>query len=223
MTSALFRAVESLMDPTTIRVWREDRRVTEHHHVPSLWDQLCGSSAWGTGEGGTSRFGSRPVISTAVVALTIEIRGAITEACTDFARIITNTKGQRDTRLELHAIAANIPDPDQEVAWTELTRSWVTRAKQTLGLNPPRPQWARGTPCPACQATTAHTTQDGEQIRTPALAITWVGPDDDREYHSDGEWMVRAVTCRACEESWWRGEGLAWLTDQVMNTQPSLT
>jgi hypothetical protein len=169
------------------------------------------------------------------VSLLIEIRDAVTEAATDFGRIITRTRKietcycrpyrpcpgfilstERDTPAEIRAIAQTMPDADTAIWWTENLRKWTGMAKSQLGLNPSRPQWARGTACPDCSADTACAEQDGEVVRTPALAITWAYPDgEDTDYHEDHDYKIRAVECRNCGMCWFRGPDLDALVDAM--------
>lgn len=235
MSDPLHRAVDALIQPQRIRVYREHTHAGEWQTLPSLWDQLTSSGQWSGGNNGGGAFGSRPVISTGVVALIIEIREAITEAATDFGRIIRirdHTKKctciipricdltRRDYPAEIQAIAANMPDPDTAIWWTEHLRKWAGQAKAQLGLNPSRPAWARGTKCPDCGADTAQGEHDGETIRTPALAITWAYPDgEETDYHEDHDYKIRAVECRQCGMCWFRGPDLDALVDAMVNNQ----
>lgn len=233
----LFKAVDVLIQPQRLRLYREDTKRGEWQNVPSLYQMLTTSGQWSGGNNGGGAFGSRPVISTGVVSLVMEIQSAITEAATDYGRIITKTtrlqtcycrpykacpgfilQTERDYPAELRAIAANIPDQDQVVAWVEMLRRWAHEARTTLGLNPQRPQWARGARCPECGSNEAQTERDGETIRTPALAISWGMPEgEETDYHEDHDYKVRAVECRSCGMAWWRGPDLDTLVTAMFN------
>lgn len=118
----------------------------------------------------------------------------------------------------LRAIAATITEQYDLNFWHDTLKTWAADIRAALGLDPSRPQWARGAKCPECDATSATAQKDGETIRTPALAITWSGPADD-EHHPDSAWTVRAVECRACGRTWWHGEELNTLVDQMLRGQ----
>lgn len=233
----LHRAVDALINPTRIRLWRDDTHRASWQTVPSLWTQLNSSGKWTGSNNGGRAFGSRPVIATGIVSLIMEIESTITEASTDFGRIITRTskiptcycrpykpcpgyilQTERDYPAELRAIAANMPDQEQVVIWTEILRRWAHIARAELGLNPNRPQWARDSACPECGSKEATADQDGETVRTPALAITWGVPDgEESDYHEDHDYKVRAVECRACSAAWWRGPELDSLVTAMFN------
>src|SRR6478752_4441498 len=225
MTNYLQDAVAALLDPTRMRVYREDTKNHAWQTIPSIWQQLRTSSQWGSQEAGGSKFGSRPVISTGVVALTIDIRDTVGEAADEIGRRTRTPTNARDTPTELRAVAANLVDPDLIGWWTDKIRKWVAEARSTLRLDPPRPKSARGAKCPSCGQGTVETINDGETIRSPALAIQWAGPQDN-DYHPDTEWKVRAVECRACATAWFRGDSMNELIDRMMEanrTQETMT
>ena len=210
--SDIHKAVDALVCTTRIRLYREDTKRGEWQTLPSLWDQLTTSVRWSGGGTGGGAFGSRPVISTGVVALIIEISSTTTEAAVD---MIGTTRG--NTPDNIRAIAATITDPDQLTWWTDKLRRWISEARTELRLDPIRPRAARGARCPDCGALHTTTLIDGETVKSPALAITWSGPEDhDHDYHSDDAWKVRAVECRECGMAWWRGDSLSLLIDLMM-------
>ena len=207
-------AVDALIQRTRIKVYREDTQKTLWQTIPSLWEQLETSAMWrGGGSGGLGAFGSRPTISTGVVSLLIEIAEAATEGAVEHAG-----QSRGSVPGNLRAIAATLSsstDVDQVDWWNTAVLKWVRAARHELKLDPNRPQWARGIACPDCGATTASTDQDGEKVRTPAIAITWTGPDDDN-HHADTDWKVRAVECRMCSATWWRGPDLDRLVSDML-------
>jgi hypothetical protein len=209
----LHKALGALVDSTRMRIYRDGETVGDWQIIPSVWAQLLSSSQWGSGAGGTQRFGSRPVISTGVVALVIEVESAVTEACLELVGGV-----RRDIPEGLRAVCATIKDDDQVDWWAGKLRDWTAQARGHLRLDPDRPRSARGARCPACKATDAQIRSDGETVRMPALAIAWVGPEDD-DYHADSEWRVRAVECRACHTAWWRGAGMDSLIEAMMAAQ----
>jgi hypothetical protein len=115
----------------------------------------------------------------------------------------------------LRAIASHLTDQYDLNWWHDTLRTWAREIRTALALDPSRPQWARGAKCPDCNADSATTKQDGETVRTPALAIAWAGPAED-EHHPDSAWKVRAVECRACGRTWWHGEELNTLVDAML-------
>jgi hypothetical protein len=215
MSDELNKAVDALINTTRVRLFREDTKRSTWQTIPSIWDQLTSSAQWGSGEGGSSRFGSRPVISTGVVSLVMEITTATTETAVE---LVHKTRGNPPDNLR--AIAANLTDAEQIGWWTEQVRNWTHQARAALRLDPSRPKSARDAKCPDCGADSVYTQRDGESHKIPALAITWVGPDD-QDYHPDSAWKVRAVECRQCGVGWFRGESLDTLIDQMM--QANLT
>jgi hypothetical protein len=224
MNDYLSEAVAALIDPTRIRVYREDTQQHEWKTIPSIWHQLATSARWGSQEAGAGKFGSRPVISTGVVALTIEITAAAKEGANEHAPPRRGDK-RRDTPGNLRAIAASLNDPDQAEWWTNQINRWIIEARNNLRLDPPRPKSARGAKCPECDADTTYADHDGEPVRVPALSITWVGPSD-HDYHPDTEWKVRAVECRGCGSAWFRGDSMDTLIGRMLEanrTQETMT
>jgi hypothetical protein len=207
----LFKALGAFVNPTRVRIYRDGETEGDWHVIPSVWAQLAGSSQTGSGQGGAARYGSRPVISTPVVALIIAVETAVTEACMELVGGV-----RRDIPDGLRAVCATIKDDDQVGWWTDQLRDWTAQARGHLHLDPDRPRSARGARCPACQAKDAQMRHEGETVRMPALAITWVGPEDDGAHHADAEWRVRAVECRACHTAWWRGSDLDNLVEAMM-------
>ncbi len=209
----LHTAVDALIQRTRLRLWREDTKRSEFQTIPSLWEQLETSAMWnGSGAGGGA-FGSRPTISTGVVSLVIEISQDAAIAAEDFTG-----KTHGSVPKNLRAIAGKLmsgTDVEQLDHWAGNLRKWVTDARAALKLDPQRPRWARGIACFACGAKTATAQQDGETVRTPAMAITWSGPDDDA-HHPDTDWKVRAVECKVCATTWWRGPDLDALVQQML-------
>ena len=181
--------------------------------------RACGTNSphppqWGTGETGTTQFGSRPVISTGTVALIIEITEAALEAAVE---LVGQTRG--NTPDNLSATTAHLKDTDQIGWWTDQLRTWVNQARTQLHLDPPNSRSARGATCPACGETTAYLKQGPkEYVRTPALAIIWNQPEGD-DYHPDTDWRVGAVECRGCAMAWARGETLHTLIDMMLHQQ----
>lgn len=210
----IHEAVDQLIQRQRIRLHREHTGRTEWQTLPSLWEQLETSTGYSTSSGGNGGYNSQPTVSTAVVSLIIEIAGACGEAARELAG-----KSRGNVPDNLRAIAgALISQPDGTDAldwWTEKIITWTAEARAALRLDPDRPRWARGIRCPDCGADTARTTIDGEAARTPALAVLWVGPDDD-QYHADDAWKVRAVECRSCGVTWFRGVELDGLVTQML-------
>jgi len=210
----LHTAVDALIQRTRIKVYREDTQRHIWQTIPSLWEQLETSAMWHSGGGsGAGAFGSRPTISTGVVSLIMDISSAASEGAQEHAG-----EAKRSVPGNLRAIAAKLMagnDLDQLDWWQTALTKWIRDARAELKLDPVRPRFARGITCPDCGADTATTDQDGETVRTPAIAITWTGPDDD-EHHPDTDWKVRAVECRVCSATWWRGPDLDRLVSDML-------
>src|SRR6478752_5591185 len=111
MSDELNTAVDGLINTSRVRLYREDTHRSSWQTIPSIWDQLTSSAQWGSGEGGSSRFGSRPVISTGVVSLVMEITTATTETAVE---LVHKTRGNPPDNLR--AIAANLTDAEQ-IGW----------------------------------------------------------------------------------------------------------
>lgn len=208
----LHRAVDDLIQRQRVKLRREGTDKPTWQILPSLWEQLETSTMWAGGGQGGGGFGGRPVISTGVVSLMIEAAQAAAEAALD------HVQGSRGSfPANLRAVVAAIPanDSDQIAWWHESVSGWVRRARVELRLDPVRPQWARGVVCPECGADSAQAARDGEQVRTPALAISWARPDGD-EHRADDAWTVRAVECRSCGACWWRGPDLDALVADML-------
>ena len=198
--------LEAFIDHIRIRIRRDDS--AEWTTLPSLWEQLNSSAGWSGGNSGGGAFGSRPVISTNTVSLVMEITAAITEAASDYGRII-KTNGQRDYPAELRAIAVSIPSDETNAWWAEKIKHWTEQTRAALGLNPRLPTSARGIACPACKAIYVEHGSNDQVVRSPALTITWAIPDGEgNDYHEDHEYKIRAVECRACLAVWWKGPAL---------------
>lgn len=211
MKNTIHDTLGELIERQRIRLYRDDTGRSEWHTLPSLWEQLETSTAYSTGTGGNGGYGSQAPISTDVVALIIDV--------TRVARYGARNLGEPpldNTPDNLRRIVAHAAGDDADW-WHQQIRDWTTRARAALRLDPTRPRWARGVPCPDCGADSARSILDGESVRTPALVVLWADAKSDREYHSDQDWMVRAVECHACGATWWRGGGLDLLVQQVLN------
>lgn len=206
MNAELSAAVSALIDPTKVHLARDGGAGWQQ--VPSLWSMLEDASQCRSGNGGTSR-GSRPVISTAVVALVILVGEASTQCAVE---LTGKTRG--NTPANLRCIAANLHDAEQIGWWTDKVRQWALEARTHLRLDPPMSRSIRGAQCPRCGASTVRVRQEDQTVRMPALQITW-HVNDDAEYHQDEDWQVRAVECRNCKVAWVRGDMDA-LIDQVL-------
>lgn len=190
-------------------------RTTQLSTTPSLWDQLLTATAY-QGNGGSSIGKSRLPITAGVVDLINEITTWTREATTELPD--AKERNRDDIPGNLRGITAHIISTRNEglcADWTKQIREWVARARAQLNLDPPHPQWARGSRCPQCGAKHATTETDGETVRTPALAINWAPPDDTTTYPPE-PWIVRAVECRACSSAWFRGSDLEFLVEAML-------
>jgi hypothetical protein len=217
-TEDLHRAVDALIQGERMKITREDS-TTEYKSVPSLWEQLEGAVPY-SGNGGSAVAKSKPPITTGVVALLIEITDAAIEGVNELAG-----ENRRTTPANLRAIAAALAgknEPDVTAWWTEKIREWVRSARGLLRLDPDRPRYARGTRCPQCGSKTVTSTIDGENVRTPALAINWAAPEGHTTTHTnDHDWHVRAIECKACDSVWWRGADLDQLVQDMLRANLS--
>lgn len=128
---------------------------------------------------------------------------------------------QHDTKSDLRRLAAIVVGTGEAElidVWADRYRWWVARVETALGNDDEsidtRP--VRDKACPACEATHVVRQQRSEAFalgietfHDPALVVQF----------RDGQ--VQHVTCRACGEGWWRGEGLEQLGDQL--TRPAFT
>ena len=202
-------AVDRLIQRPRTRIPRDDGTWT-WKTTPSLWEMLTDSTGCTGGSGGSPSWASRLPISATAVDLVHDITTTCREAAQDLAGKPANGK-PRDTPADLRAIA---PNTGTELAWwTEKILTWGAQARNVLHLDPSLPRWVRGTPCPACGATHAHGNDGVETTRIPALGIIW--HDTSTEQHPDN-WQVRAVTCAACTETWFRGESMDALVDAML-------
>jgi hypothetical protein len=129
----------------------------------------------------------------------MEVTAAAKEGAQDLARNV-----YRDTPKNLMAIAAVLdrkPDADLDAWWFSAVVDWTHRARLILGYDPVLLRHVYGASCPYCSATTVHAPQDGQQVRIPAIGITWSGDEGD-------EWVVHNVHCHACGATWARGQDL---------------
>jgi hypothetical protein len=115
---------------------------------------------------------------------------------------------RHDTRTDLRQLATIVigaRDQDLTDWWADRYRWWTARAETALAADDETidTRGVRGRACPQCQTLWVTSERDGETYRDPALLIT---------FH-DGQ--VRHITCRACTTSWWRGEDVDTLTQQL--------
>ena len=217
-TGDLWRWVDRLTLSRRHRLTRSapGRRWVEHHDMPSLLEQLVDqqattSSGRSGGGGGT---GSRAPLDLATTALLIDIEDLVIEGL-----IAHDVRPHRTVELvgkvtvhlldvpaSLRALAATVVDTrDADLVewWTDKFCSWVLRAEECLDLEAADVTTlpVRGTACPDCGVDTVLVDRDGEDVRRPALTITF---RDSQVLH---------VSCQACVTSRWRGDGIDTLTD----------
>lgn len=209
----LFEAIDDLIQRTHIKLWRDGAHHPERHTLPSLWEQLETSIGYSASSGGNGGFGSQSPVSTDVLDLVIEIASSAAEASINLSG--ENLHNAPDNLRRVASKLAASDGSDEAQWWADTVTGWCARARTALRLDPARPRWARGIPCPECHADTVSTTKSGEVVRRPALAITWSRPAGD-EYHADSDWMVRAVECGQCGAVWHRGGGLDVLVEQML-------
>lgn len=211
----LIGAVRALIAGTKVNLTRDGETVGTWHPLPSLWDQLQDSAQRASGTSGGAKFGSRPVISTGLVSLVMEIDAAGTKAAVE---LVGHTAGSTPENLRL---LCELTDAELIGWWTERLHQWCAEARNWLGLDPQRSRSVRGVRCPDCGATTAYIHQGGETVRTPALTILWAAPAGD-DYHEGGGWRVQAIECRACGTAWARDyDGMGILIDMMLAANQS--
>lgn len=200
---SLQAAVAGLVDRVRVRVTRDADENGEWQTTPSLWSMLTEMGRGDAGGGGVSgRFGGM-VLSVGSLALAIEITAAVQEGADEFL-----TGDHPDVPAKLRGIGATLTDADLIAWWQETVQGWTAKARIQLRLDPQRPRAVRGARCPTCAKKTAYSrNEDGELVRSPALVITWVGPEG-ADYHEDADWIVRAVECKACGAAWFRGAAM---------------
>ena len=98
--------------------------------------------------------------------------------------------------------------------WLETLNRWRIDARRALGLDSGRRQWAHGQKCPQCQSATAWSSSG---VQTAALAVVWSEPQDGLQ-HIESEWKIRAVECRNCSATWWRGDELDALREAIIQS-----
>lgn len=221
----LLAAVDALLNPTRIKIWREGATRAEWTNIPSLWDQLQDATGYRATTGTGAASGHWP-ISGGIVALIIEITSTTTTAL----REQYDDKPRKQIPDSLRALAAHLAgaDPDTWAPWCDTLRDWASRARAALRATPSRPRELWGIPCPLCGARTTQRDQDGETVRTAALTAEWslVNGIDPHAYHQDTDYVVRAITCIACETAWFRGHDLDALVASMIRdntTRETLT
>lgn len=199
----LWAAVDELTKPRHVKLVRDDD-TTDWTTLPSLWWQL--EDALRTGlENGSHSSGSKYRIPLNIDAL--QLAGDIEDITMD-ALTGHDVKPRGALPESLRALASAViaaVDDDLTGWWVYRIRSWARQIDHVLRLTEqPQPRRIRDTRCPTCQAT--HVTLiagvDGTE-RVPALLIDF----------ADG--MIRAASCSACGSTWFRGDALLALTDQL--------
>lgn len=207
-TAYLWAAVDQLTKPRHVKLLRDDD-TTDWTTLPSLWWQL--EDALRTGlENSTHSSGSkyRTPLNIDALQLASDIRDTTTDALDGHGQKPRATFPESVRALASVVVAAM--DGDLTGWWVYRVRSWSRQIDHVLRLTEqPQPRRIRDTRCPTCQAT--HVTiiagVDGTE-RVPALLIDF----------ADG--MIRAASCSACGSTWFRGDALLALTDQL-NEQPA--
>jgi hypothetical protein len=195
--------------PTYRRVTADFTAATAGYaSIPSLWDQATIALQSPETQVG---HGSKPLRERSVADLNlIEIRATIR----DMTRHHLAKRGVRTKQggtgrpvefdqAEIRRLASLVTaEPAEKLAeWAHLFGQWARALENYLQAteHQVRPVRLRNSACPTCRTKQCTIVQDGERIVVPALVI------DFRDGH------VRAATCTACGDAWFRGEDMEWL------------
>lgn len=205
----LHLACDALIQRTRVRIdeaW---------HNLPSLLEQLAGADAAAIGANGTGGAVTKAPINTGVVGLLVEIHEVSRRQLADLGQPDHRNDVSRNVRAATTASAITA-DADEMAAWLYQLNRWRHGARQELRLDSGRRQWLRGVPCPDCHASIAtHLDSSNMPIQTSALSVTWSEPADGRA-HVDDEWRWSAITCKACQATWWRGDTMQALIESLL-------
>ena len=206
LRNRIIAARDALIGRTVVKVRLADG-TAQHQSLPSLLDQLeaskAASASGGDGPMG-GKPGSRPVANVAVLDVLISIE--------DRVRFGHGELANRVWQYTDHAIES--PIGDSGAWWLVQLTAWQHQARAALRLDSARRQWVRGLACPECGQSSAQT--ESEAI-TPALAVSWRCPQDGK-LHSDEDWHVSAITCKACGRVWLRGPGMLELISAMVES-----
>lgn len=184
-------ALHDLCDPVK-RGFLTDSMTVSTHSAPSLLDQLRDAVATGKGSASRGRGMGLP-ISIDAHDLLVEIgqrtiwlvhQTGATPAGADIEPNLREVVAACGISLDLEAI----------LGVRGFLRGWVN---SICTLFDPPQRWALWDyACPICQARTVFRLDesDGEQKRTAALEVAFVGTDSDRK--------IQCVRCLACLEEW---------------------
>jgi hypothetical protein len=208
VSELLWAAVDELTKPRHVRLLR-DGGSSDWTTLPSLWWQLEEAAANGAESNGTGR-GSRyrTPIDLDCLELATSIRDVTVDALAGHDQKPRSTLP--DSVRALASVVTAVNDDDLTGWWTYRVRSWCRQIQTALHLTEqPQPRRIRDTRCPTCQATHVTIVVDGEAQRVPALLIDFA----DR--------LIRAASCTACGSSWFRGEALLALADELATRRPT--
>lgn len=235
----LWAAVDELTKPRHVKLLRDDG-TADWTTVPSLWwqlDEATASSSALDGGGRGSKYRTPIDLDAFEVACTV--RDVIVDALAghDQKPRTTGATPQRraaataqraaertyaiphtdltpvppllvvlvpDSLRALVSVVTALADDDLTAWWTYRVKAWCRQIQNALHLvEQPQPRRIRDTSCPTCQAT--HVTLDGHDgtERVPALLIDF----------TDG--LIRAASCSACGSTWFRGDALLALADEL--------
>lgn len=184
-------ALHDLCDPIK-RGFLTDSMTVTHHEAPSLLNQLRDAVATGRERGSRGRGVGLP-ISVDAHDLLVEIgqrtiwlvhQTGATPAGADVEPNLREVVASCGLTLDLEAV----------VGVRRFLSAW---AQQIRTLFDPPQRWALwGHACPECDSATVFRLDDsdGEEKRTAALEVAFVGTDQDRK--------IDCVRCLACLEEW---------------------
>lgn len=197
----LWKHCDRLTLPVKHRLVRENGH-TENLTLPCLLDQLEDDLGSTSGASGRSKPGSRPPLNMTALSLLGELEVVILDAIVgEGQEKRPQTLGKHLRQLAAHLVST--ADPDVVDWWARLIRGWCAEVQSCLpGEDEGESQRPiRGMCCPTCSTWTVERVTDGLVFRDPALMLVFAAR------------MVRYAICKACGESWFRGDPLLALAD----------
>lgn len=199
----LWRWTDKLTKPVRHKLVRESGHV-EHLVLPCLLDQLEDDLGSTSGASGRSKPGSRPPLNMTALSLLGEVEVVLVDAIVgEGLEKRSNTLAEKLRQIVAHLVST--ADPDVVDWWTRLVKGWCGEVQGCLpGEDEGESQRPiRGMCCPTCATWTVERVTDGVLYRDAALILVMSNR------------MVRHAICRACGQSWFRGDPLLALADSA--------